>query len=180
MKSEKLIILIAVNAFTVNFAFRIHLMNDSSKHIGRGYLLFKRWSNQSFAVFNSLRKVVHIGFILPIVSNLITVKAQIVRIVDEIFVYLNESEFDEGEPSKDRSALLNLTFVIGLPKTNLIIPADRLCSSEEFALKSYISNSQSRPFSGLFYFIYFSDEDRRRSLFSSSISHKPLFSHEPI
>ena len=58
-------------------------------------LHFRRLSNTSFAIFNSLGKVVHIGFLSTIIQRLITVKALIfhglINIVDGINEYDEES-----------------------------------------------------------------------------------------
>ena len=50
-------------------------MNSSENHIGNNVLHFNRWSNKSYAIFNSIGKLVHIGFLSRIIQKLITVKS---------------------------------------------------------------------------------------------------------
>ena len=53
------------------------MLNDIIKHIEPKVLHFRRWSNTSFAIFNSIGRVVHIGFLSTIIQRLVTVKALI-------------------------------------------------------------------------------------------------------
>jgi hypothetical protein len=50
-------------------------LNNSIKHIEPTILHFKRWSNNSYAIFNSIGRIVHIGFLSTIIHKLITVKS---------------------------------------------------------------------------------------------------------
>ena len=71
-------------------------MNDTIKHIKPKVLHFRRWSNTSFAIFTSLGKVVHIGFLSTIIQRLITVKALIFHGLINIVDGINENdEYDE-------------------------------------------------------------------------------------
>jgi hypothetical protein len=153
-------------------------VNNSRTHIGRGYLLFKRWSNKSYAIFNSLAKVVHIGFIRPIVSSLVTAKA----IKRQVFINISECSgdynFDEANLLMGLLEDLNLAIVVEPQNVNIIGQSDYAVCAQLGDLCTYFSISKSRPFSGLFYFISFSSENGSASLLVSCYPNKPLFSHE--
>ena len=50
-------------------------MINSKHYIKPAILHFKRWSNRSYAIFNSIGRVVHIGFLSTIIRDLVTVKS---------------------------------------------------------------------------------------------------------
>ena len=50
-------------------------MINSQNHTKRAILHFKRWSNRSYAIFNSIGRVVHIGFLSTLIRDRVTVKS---------------------------------------------------------------------------------------------------------
>ena len=69
-------------------------MNYHHRYRAKQVIRFNRWSNTSYAVFNSIGKVVLIGKLFKIISGLVTVKSM----VSKRFAYLIEFFFGEKEP----------------------------------------------------------------------------------
>lgn len=71
-------------------------MNSTKNHTGNAILHFKRWSNKSYAIFNSIGKLVHIGFLSRIIQKLITVKSFFFNGLLTIIHELVEKEEDKN------------------------------------------------------------------------------------
>lgn len=139
-----------------NFAARFKKkVNNSYGHIASQPIHFSQWSNTSYAIFNSIGRIVHIGFLSSIIHGLITVKALIshgfltcrqaglmlFELIDEDALLLN-----------DPIDLLNIDELIACEYCNLSIPFSNTVSRDI----NYINyNLLERPFLGLFSFVGF-------------------------
>ena len=137
-------------------------------------ILFKKWSNKSYAIFYSIGKVVHIGFISPIVFGLVTVKALANH---EFFRTLDSA----GELAlENNEQLLKLAEVDGLflstGLTHNILPNQ----TEEDCCLGAVSNNKSflkvhlGPNSGLFYFVLFLSRNWKFEIFYISDLHTKI------
>jgi len=137
-------------------------------------ILFKKWSNKSYAIFNSIGKVIHIGFISPIVSRLVTVKALVNHEFFRIFDSAGELSLDNNEQLLKLSEVDGLILSTGLPHD--ITPNQ----TEEDCCLGAVSNNKSflkvslRPNSGLFYFVLFLSTNRKIEIFYISDLHAKI------
>ena len=69
-------------------------MNYHHRYCAKQVIRFNRWCNTSYAVFNSIGKVVLIGKLSKIISGLVTAKS----IVSKRLAYLIEVFYTEKEP----------------------------------------------------------------------------------
>lgn len=72
--------------------FVCKILNNPKNHIKQSTLLFKRWSNTNYAVFNSIGKVVHIGELSQIIHGLVTVKSVLLHGLLKLFYSINHNE----------------------------------------------------------------------------------------
>lgn len=100
-------------------------MNNLINHIVPEALHFNRWSNKSYAIFNSIGRVVHIGFLSTIIQKLITVKSLISNGL--LVVFLDILDIDEQDDD-----LINKLEIVGssvlfedLNTTSISISSDR-------------------------------------------------------
>ena len=116
-------------------------------------MLFKHWSNKSYAVFNSIGKVIHIGFILPIVSGLTTVKAVLNHDFLPIAGYTSDSAIDEDGLLEDVPEYQSAAAFLQLIYENIIFNSEFASNSLALSLATYLPLLYLRPVHGLFYFV---------------------------
>lgn len=127
-------------------------MNDFINHIEPKALHFNRWSNKSYAIFNSIGKVVHIGFLSTIIQKLITVKSLISGgLLDAFLELIVKDEHDDDLTKKLEIVGLSVLFE-DLNTTSISISGDR---SDLEHINNIYKKSIKRPSQGLFYFVGF-------------------------
>ena len=110
-------------------------MNQSIGYCVSLPIHFKQWSNRSYAIFNSIGRIVHIGFLATIIHGLETVKANGIH---GIFMLLNTFHEDP-----DHELLLQTS--------DLMLVLNR---EEEFIYATYLnSNPFSRNFDSIFAYV---------------------------
>jgi len=125
-------------------------VNNSYGHITSQPIHFTKWSNTSYAVFNSLGRVVHIGFLSSIIHGLSTVKALISHEILMLFELINDDKLDEDILYQlDPIDLFNIDELIASEYRNHSTPFSSKVS-ENIKYKYYVIIK--RPFSGLFSF----------------------------
>ena len=108
---------------------------------------FNKWSNTSYAIFNSIGKVVHIGFLSTIINGITTVKSSIVVLLLDLYerILLEETVIEDVLDSELEYQLaenIRRSF-----SSNYFIKA-------EIALSSFINfKITQRPKKGLFSFV---------------------------
>ncbi len=128
-------------------------MNNSYGHCTSQPIHFTQWSNASYAVFNSIGRIVHIGFLSNIIHGLRAVKALISHGFLRLFELINTDEVDEDILSQlDPSVLMNIEELIVGDVCDHSIPFSG-CVSED--IDHIIYSITERPFSGLFSFVGF-------------------------
>jgi hypothetical protein len=130
-------------------------LNDIINHIEPKVIHFSQWSNKAYAIFNSIGKVVNIGFLSTIIQGIITVKSLISNEILGVFQEITEKdEFDDD--SLNQLEITNLFDIITALKASTIKNCVE-CSELEHITINYIIRTK-RALSGSFLFsgIYFS------------------------
>jgi len=140
-------------------------LNNSCRHIASKTIQFSRWSNTSYAIFNSIGRVVHIGFLSTIIHGLVTIKAIGIHGILELFNQLIHDEADEENLLLDAQTVL-----LKLDEghiSEIIVDSDPNSRkvSEDINYINY--NIKERPLSGLFSFVEFSHFMENSSFFST-------------
>lgn len=150
-------------------------MNNSYGHCESQPIHFTQWSNTSYAVFNSIGRIVHIGFLSNIIHGLRTVKALIShgflpcrQAGLRLFELINTDEVDEDILSQlDPSVLMNFEELIVGDVCDHSTPFSG-CISED--IDHIIYSIAERPFSGLFSFAGFAHFMRNSAFFYFKIN----------
>ena len=117
-------------------------MNQLENHnVTSSTSIFRRWSNKAYAVFNSIGRVVHIGFISSIVSGLKTIRT----LLDQRFYGPAETVLSPRDILLEEGEVLDV-------KAN----SDFQLSSFEFSLKKVKVAPGVPTFSSTQYFIIYS------------------------
>jgi len=73
-------------------------MNFFNKYKGYTVLHFNKWSNTSYAIFNSIGRIIHVGFLSQIIHGLVTVKTiKADGFLEGINDFIAKDEFDEDQ-----------------------------------------------------------------------------------
>lgn len=131
--------------------FVCEILNNHRNHIEQSALHFKRWSNTSYAVFNSIGKVVHIGKLSQIIHGLVTVKSVLQHEFLKLFYSIDQNEVHD-EDLLGQLEISNSLELVQLP-VNFIVNPSIDCSGDLYFVNYYFSSLLSRPFKGLFYFV---------------------------
>lgn len=128
-------------------------MNNLIKHIDTNIFHFRRWSNKSYAIFNSIGRVVHIGFLSTIIQRLVTVKSLVFHGLLNLFDELNEKD-DSKDESIHKLELSNIRLVEFLSILNTASISNRIASSNvEFISITTLKNI-FKAYLGSFLFIW--------------------------
>ncbi len=73
----------------------------SNQHITRPTVRFRKWTNTPYAVFNSLKKEIHIGFVSMIIRDINTLKSMTLR------PFFKAAEEGDEEESHEKSSIFH-------------------------------------------------------------------------
>ena len=123
-------------------------MNLSLRNISSYRICFRRWSNTSYAIFRSIGKVIHIGFLSKIIHGLSTVKSISIYTLKELTTQFGIIlGVDEGFDLADRVEELLVIRKLELVKN--VFQQKPITNSLDINYFSYIVHE--RPFYGPFF-----------------------------
>ena len=135
-------------------------MINSKNHIKRAILHFKRWSNRSYAIFNSIGRVVHIGFLSTLIRDLVTVKSVVCHGLLTIVTEITES-VDNDEELLGKIEISDVSLIYTSPIFNTVSINREIEDSISESRNILKSKKFIRPFSGLFFIVYFLDFEKK-------------------
>ena len=128
-------------------------LNNSIKHIEPTILHFKRWSNKAYAIFNSIGRIVHIGFLSTIIQRLITVKSIFFHGLLNLFNDLDEKDDSEDDPIHQHK-ISNIRSVELLSILNTTLVSNRIESSNVEFISVLTHKNIFKALFGPFLFIW--------------------------
>ena len=122
----------------------------------RAILHFKRWSNRSYAIFNSIGRVVHIGFLSTLIRDLVTVKSVLAfGLLNTINKCVESDAYDDELLSQFELSYITFSEVFPILNTVSIVKEIGDSISKFIHILVYINICKA--FSGPFLFYRFSN-----------------------
>ena len=142
----------------------LDLLINSKSHIKRAILHFKRWSNRSYAIFNSIGRVVHIGFLSTIIRDLVTVKSVLgFGSLNKINKGIESDAYDDELLSQFE--LSDITFSEVFPILNTVSVEKEIGNSISKFIHILVYKNICKAFLGPFLFYRFSNLGKNSLMF---------------
>jgi hypothetical protein len=124
-------------------------LNNSRTYFDGNIIRFRQWSHKSYAVFCSIGKQIHIGFLSAIIQKINTVKSSLFQFVAYFQNELDIELKDNNELITESDCLLALG--IDLDKKYILVAGNNRVDQSRVESLIFIMYNNVKAFKGLFY-----------------------------